>query len=64
MMRLHIKSMPVRLLDVAAGHGRYVLEALERCTAETQDVLLRDLSAMNVQRGLALVQKIEACRPF
>jgi alpha-beta hydrolase superfamily lysophospholipase/SAM-dependent methyltransferase len=57
MTRLHAKGMPVRLLDVAAGHGRYVLEALERGAAETQDVLLRDLCETNVQRGLALVQE-------
>ena len=57
MMRLHAMGMPVRLLDVAAGHGRYVLEALERGAAETQDVLLRDLCQTNVQRGLALVQE-------
>jgi alpha-beta hydrolase superfamily lysophospholipase len=57
MMRLHAMGKPVRLLDVAAGHGRYVLEALERGAAETQDVLLRDLCETNVQRGLALVQE-------
>jgi alpha-beta hydrolase superfamily lysophospholipase len=57
MMRLHTMGMPVRLLDIAAGHGRYVLEALERGAAETQDVLLRDLCETNVQRGLALAQE-------
>ena len=56
MMRLRASGMPVRVLDIAAGHGRYVLEALEQDAAETQGVLLRDLSETNVQRGLALVQ--------
>ena len=57
MRRLQARGMPVRVLDIAAGHGRYVLEALEQGAAGIQDVLLRDLSATNVQRGLALVQE-------
>jgi alpha-beta hydrolase superfamily lysophospholipase/SAM-dependent methyltransferase len=57
MMRLCARGMPVRVLDIAAGHGRYVLEALEQGAARVQNVLLRDLSETNVQRGLALIQE-------
>jgi alpha-beta hydrolase superfamily lysophospholipase/SAM-dependent methyltransferase len=57
MMRLRAEGTPVRVLDIAAGHGRYVLEALEQDGSEVQDVLLRDLSETNVQRGLALVRE-------
>ena len=55
--RLHDQGMPVRLLDIAAGHGRYVLEALERCRVEIDDVRLRDLNESNIERGLALVKE-------
>lgn len=57
MMRLRARSMPVRVLDIAAGHGRYVLEALEQGGVKIQAVLLRDLSETNVQRGLSLIQE-------
>jgi len=57
MMRLRASGMPIRILDIAAGYGRYVLEALEQSGAQVEDVLLRDLSETNVQRGLALIQE-------
>jgi alpha-beta hydrolase superfamily lysophospholipase len=62
--RLLIKSMEmlraagrvIRILDVAAGHGRYVLEALERNRAPAE-VLFRDYSVENVDRGWALIKQ-------
>src|SRR5262249_21205597 len=56
-MKLRAAGMPVRVLDIAAGHGRYVLGALEQSGAAVEDVLLRDLRLENVQRGLALIQE-------
>jgi len=44
-------------VDIAAGQGRYVLEALERDQVEADEVLLRDLSEMNVRMGWALVKE-------
>jgi SAM-dependent methyltransferase len=46
-------SAPTRLLDVAAGPGRYLQEVLQTCGAESGDLhmLCRDLSAENVAQG-------------
>jgi len=46
---------PVRIVDVAAGHGRYVLDAI--AASEAPDaVLLRDFVERNVEQGRALVR--------
>jgi alpha-beta hydrolase superfamily lysophospholipase/SAM-dependent methyltransferase len=45
----------VRIVDVAAGHGRYVLEAIEHSGITPDDVLLRDFDKFNVERGRALI---------
>jgi len=45
----------VRIVDVAAGHGRYVLEAIERSGVTPDDVLLRDFDPLNVERGRRLI---------
>jgi alpha-beta hydrolase superfamily lysophospholipase len=57
MAMLRNKGLEVRILDIAAGQGRYVLEALERDQVEADEVLLRDLSEMNVRMGWALVKE-------
>ena len=48
---------PLRVLDVAAGHGRYVLEALSGCAHRPESILLRDFSASNVRDGSALIRE-------
>jgi hypothetical protein len=53
--RLREQSMPVHIADIAAGHGRYVLEAVERLDATPQSVLLRDYSDINVRDGRKLI---------
>jgi alpha-beta hydrolase superfamily lysophospholipase/SAM-dependent methyltransferase len=45
---------PVRILDIAAGHGRYVLDALQSGTRPAA-ILLRDFSPLNVEKGRALI---------
>lgn len=60
-LRLHHASMPIRIVDIAAGHGRYVLDALASQKARTngvevRDILLRDYSDTNVQQGRALIK--------
>jgi alpha-beta hydrolase superfamily lysophospholipase/phosphatidylglycerophosphate synthase len=55
MRRLAEKGMPVRVMDIAAGHGRYVLEALEGTPARPDSILLRDYSDINVRDGSALI---------
>lgn len=53
---LRAAGQPVHVLDIAAGHGRYVLDAL---TAERlpDSVRLRDYSALNVSAGRALIDE-------
>lgn len=44
----------VRVVDVAAGHGRYVLDALEGETV-VNEILLRDYSELNVSKGQEMI---------
>jgi len=48
-------AQPVRLLDIAAGHGRYVLDAVATLPIRPASILLRDYSEANVQAGRALI---------
>lgn len=48
---------PVHILDIAAGHGRYVLDALHAMPRHPASVLLRDYSPLNVEAGRALIAK-------
>lgn len=52
--RLQAEGQPLHVLDIAAGHGRYVLEALGQ-GPRPQSILLRDYSELNVQQGTALI---------
>jgi alpha-beta hydrolase superfamily lysophospholipase len=54
---LRAERRPVRILDVAAGHGRYVLDALERSAVKADEVLFRDYSDENVRLGSALIRE-------
>ena len=49
-------GQPVRVTDIAAGHGRYVLDAVTGSSVKPQAVLLRDYSDINVRDGRALIQ--------
>ncbi|MDR1934062.1 MAG: bifunctional alpha/beta hydrolase/class I SAM-dependent methyltransferase [Candidatus Accumulibacter sp.] len=61
--RLRAEGRPVRVLDIAAGHGRYVLDALDVLDAPQsprqeiwpESILLRDFSELNVRAGTALI---------
>jgi len=48
-------GLPVRIADVAAGHGRYVLDAVASLPARPETVRLRDFSPLNVEKGRALI---------
>ena len=52
--KLREAGKPVHVLDIASGHGRYVLDAL---TADTlpDSVRLRDYSPINVEAGRKLI---------
>lgn len=56
MDKLHAQGRAVKILDIAAGHGRYIIEALQRYARRPASVLLRDFSDLNVREGKALIQ--------
>jgi len=51
--RLREAGQPVRVLDIAAGHGRYVLDAMAEDRPDS--ALLRDYRAANVAAGRRLI---------
>ena len=61
--RVSARGLPLRVMDVAAGHGRYVLDAIAASTAtgdakndaKPASILLRDYSDINVRDGRALI---------
>lgn len=55
MARLRSRTMPVRVVDIAAGHGRYALEALDASGTKPDSLLLRDYSDLNVEAGRKLI---------
>lgn len=57
MARLREAGRAVRIVDIAAGHGRYILEALEGQEQRPESILLRDYSDINVRDGNALIQQ-------
>jgi alpha-beta hydrolase superfamily lysophospholipase len=53
--RVHAGGLPLRVMDVAAGHGRYVLDAIAASAIKPESILLRDYSEINVRDGRALI---------
>ncbi|RWB95227.1 bifunctional alpha/beta hydrolase/class I SAM-dependent methyltransferase [Mesorhizobium sp.] len=45
----------VHIVDIAAGHGRYVLDAVAKCTEPPASVRLQDFSELNVSLGCKLI---------
>lgn len=56
--RLTQANRPVRIADIAAGHGRYVLEAAARLPARPQAIVLRDYDAGNVREAQSLAGQL------
>lgn len=52
---LRAQQCRVHIVDIAAGHGRYILEALQGLEQLPDSILLRDYSELNVQQGSALI---------
>ena len=57
MRRLQAQGQPVRIMDIAAGHGRYVLDAVGDASPPPDAILLRDYSDLNVERGTKLIEE-------
>ena len=53
--RLKAEGRPLRVLDIAAGHGRYVLDAVAASKAKPESIRLQDYSPINVEKGTALI---------
>lgn len=54
--KLQSSGQPRHVMDIAAGHGRYVLEALTEGAAQPDSILLRDYSDINVAAGQKLIE--------
>ena len=54
---LREQGRAIRILDVAAGHGRYVLECVKQSGVPVESILLRDFSAENVVAGQAAIAR-------
>jgi alpha-beta hydrolase superfamily lysophospholipase len=54
---LRAAKRPVRIADIAAGHGRYVLDAIEAQRDQAEHILLRDFSDLNVRQGAELIRR-------
>ena len=57
MNTLREQGKAVRIVDIAAGHGRYILESLEGLEHKPDAILLRDYSDINVRDGAALIEQ-------
>ncbi|KGQ18234.1 hypothetical protein LF41_1589 [Lysobacter dokdonensis DS-58] len=63
MRRLRVDGQAVHAMDIAAGHGRYALEALTGSAGgggRADSILLRDYSDINVAQGRALIAQLGA----
>ncbi len=54
---LRAQGKPVKIMDVASGHGRYILDAIEEGKQKPDSILLRDYSDLNVQQGSELIKE-------
>ena len=52
---LHSQNKPVNLMDIASGHGRYILDAIAPHQSKISTVLLRDYSDINVKAGTKMI---------
>ena len=53
--KLHERGEPLRLLDIASGHGRYILDAAQGHKFER--ITLRDYSDINVKAGSEMIKE-------
>ena len=66
MRRLRARGDPAHIVDIAAGRGRYVLDALTDGVLRPESIVLRDYAAHNVRDGEALIaqKKLTAIARF
>lgn len=56
--KLQEENRPVHILDIAAGHGRYVLDGIAGLKRKPDSVTLRDYSPINVKAGTEMIEKL------
>ena len=56
---LRIAGRQLHILDIAAGHGRYVLDAIANLEEPPASVRLQDYSDINVEKGRVLIAERE-----
>ena len=54
--KLHDAGLPLHIFDIAAGHGRYVIESAARMTPRPDSILLQDYLETNLRDGTALIE--------
>ncbi|MNL14162.1 putative lysophospholipase [compost metagenome] len=54
---LYSENKEVRIMDIAAGHGRYILDAIIPHQSKISSILLRDYSDINVKAGKEMIAK-------
>lgn len=47
----------VKIMDIAAGHGRYILDAVQQLSQQPDSILLRDYSNLNVEAGQKMIEQ-------
>ncbi len=53
--QLRSSGAPLHIVDIAAGHGRYVTDAVKQLSSRPDSIVLQDYLAANVQAGGALL---------
>lgn len=53
--KLYKDNKTVRIMDIAAGHGRYILDAIIPYQSKVTSILLRDYSEINVKAGSEMI---------
>ncbi|OUY07841.1 bifunctional alpha/beta hydrolase/class I SAM-dependent methyltransferase [Acinetobacter populi] len=56
-VNIQAQGKDLRILDIAAGHGRYILDAVANLQQPPASILLRDYSALNVEAGQQLIRQ-------
>ena len=51
------QGKPIHIMDVASGHGRYILEAINKAETKSDSILLRDYSNLNIEQGNTLIKE-------
>lgn len=58
LIRQHQGKQPLRILDIAAGSGRYVLETVKRFQDKAIELTLRDFEAHNLEQAATLADHL------